>query len=176
MARNTTKTPSEIVAEMELKLAAAKAREARELASENPILALVYKDRDSYSKDIAALSRQMNGPQSFANRREGFQLRLAEIDAGERLAKAQDANYRLMRSNLDAIAEVLAVDIAKGKEITQDDYNAALAILPGITDTSELQNAYNIAHGLRKHFTEQRAKKDEAEISVEVGNENQASA
>jgi hypothetical protein len=167
MARNSKKSPTEIRLELEARLEAAKLREARVAAQDNPYMSQVQEVYDSYSKDIAALSRSMNGPQSFQNRRDGFRLRLAEIGAGERLALAQDENYRAIREHLKNELSTLAQSIADGGDVTQADIDSILSGIP-TEDFSDLQDAFTIAREARKAFTSSKGGEAKAELAEEA--------
>lgn len=151
MARNTTKTPAQIVQELQNRIAGVQAREAKALASQNPQVASLYATLDSYRKDIATISRQTTGPQSFANRRRGFELRLVEIAAGEALATAQDAHYRSVTEYLKAQIQNFSQRVANGDMPSNEDVQTVLSNLP-VADTVALQEAYNVAHAASKAF------------------------
>lgn len=156
MAR-TTKTPAQIREELEAKLARAQQNEAKALASDNPLMAKLNEAINSYSKDINILSRELNGPDSYSNRRKAFQLRLAAVDAGEALANALDADYRAAKAYLQGESAKVVELIANGGEFT----DAMLAdILDGVptSDRSALVEASNNADAAWRKFGEDRRK------------------
>jgi hypothetical protein len=165
MSRYTTKTPTQIVAERTKALEAAKAREAKALASQNPQVASLYSIMDNVRKDIATASRQLVGPQSFANRRQGFELRLAEIAAGEALVTAQDTYDRATLEYYKGAAQTFSNRVAAGEVLTQADVDSVIANQPNATvDLPALQEAFNVAHAASKAFI--AAKKAEPTVAT----------
>ena len=161
MSRRTKKTPAELRVDLEAKLEAVKTREARQLAKDDPQASRLQNVYDSLAKDIAALSRQLHGPQSFVNRRKAFELRMAEIDAGEALAVAQDALYREAREYLKTALDNVADDIVKCGAVSQATVDTILEDIPCGASILELEEAYFLAHTARKAFTENRSQKNE---------------
>ena len=167
MARRSNKTPTQIRVEIETKLNAAKAREARALAIDNPMIQKVQEVYDSYSADIAAISRQLKGPQSFENRRQGFVLRIREIEAGEALTLAQDGHYRNVRDYLKARLAELAEVVASGESVSQDAINSTMENVP-TADFPKLYDAFELAQSNRKAFTAARGGKTEDTKALEA--------
>ncbi len=170
MGRNTTKTPAQLVSELQNRIAGIQAREAKQLASDNPFVAQLVDTLDSYRKDIAAISRQTNGPQSFANRRQGFELRLVEINAGEELAKAQDADYRAASDYLKAQIQTFSDRVKNGETLTNEDVQTVLNGRPATNpDLPALQEAFNVAHAASKAFiASKKAETPATEVQAEA--------
>ena len=167
MAR-TTKTPAEMVLELETKLAAAKAKEAQQVAKGNPELDKLAQFRDSIKADLLIVGRELNGPQSYDNRRKGFELRLAEIDTGKAYATAQQATYIAQRNYLDTQIGILCEAIASGKEMdVAGEVRNALANLPeGPVNLDALRVAAETAYNARKAFTASRSAKGSTESEM----------
>ena len=167
MAR-TTKTPAEMVLELETKLAAARAKEAQQVAKGNPELDKLVQFRDSIKADLLIVGRELNGPQSYDNRRKGFELRLTEIDTGKAYATAQQATYIAQRNYLDTQIGILCEAIASGKEMdVASEVQNVLATLPeGPSNISELQTAAETAYNARKAFTASRSAKGSTESEM----------
>ncbi len=157
MAR-TTKTPAEMVAELENKLATAKAKEARETAENDPILSRLTSYRDSVQKNYTIAGCELTGPQSFDNRRKGFNLRLDEINAGQRLAEAKKAQFAAQRSYLDSRIAEFAAMIAAGKPVDAAMVQEVLDNLPADSSIPGMVDAFEVAHNARKAFTKARSK------------------
>lgn len=115
----TNKTPLEIVAEARIRLAAAEAKAARSAASENPVIVEMTDCLDMLNKQINVNSRQMNGPNSFANRRYAAEKRAEWIGAQENLIGAQDQLLRSQKSILQEAIARTSVDISSGLLPTQ---------------------------------------------------------
>jgi len=148
MSRKSNKSPSERRAELEAQLEAARIREARSLAKDNNAIQALQEVYDRVSKQIAAISRQMNGPESFENRRRKFELRLAEIDAGETLAINEDHNLRMQRDYLRKEIDRLADEIANGYDfpdtVVEDILNGVplgVNLNPYVADFQNAQDA-----------------------------------
>ena len=160
MARST-KTPAEMVLELETKLAAAKAKEAATVAAGNPELAGLVQFRDSIKADLLIVGRELNGPQSYDNRRKGFELRLTEIDTGKAYATAQQSVYIARRNYLDTQIGILCEAIASGKEMdVAGEVRNVLRTLPeGPVNFDALRIAAETAYNARKAFTSERSSK-----------------
>lgn len=167
MAR-TTKTPQEMVQTLEAKLAAAKAKEARTVAEGNPVIAKLLSYRESIQKDLTVNGRELNGPQSYKNRRKGFELRLAEINAGEAMAQAQNVEYMAQRAYLDNAIAGMSTTIANGGNVSPDEVQTVLDNLPSDSMLPSLIANFNHAHDARKSFTKERSNTSEPQNAIAI--------
>tara|TARA_R110000772_G_scaffold107412_3_gene209758 strand:+ start:3059 stop:3577 length:519 start_codon:yes stop_codon:yes gene_type:complete len=158
MTRSTNKSPTQIREEMEAKLEAAKIREAKSLAGTNEYVGQLQGLYDAVMNEKAAISRQQNGPQSFHNRRQGFALRLLEIEAGETLAGVQASNCETLQEFYQEGINSLAKTIADGGTLQQSDVDYILGDMPPVAHCEAYQKDFDDAVQARKDFTEERAK------------------
>jgi hypothetical protein len=158
MARPTNKTPIEIAMELQAKADRAKARAAKEMASDNPQMEKLATVLASYNKEIAANSRKLEGPQSFDNRRKGIALRAAWIEAENAMVVAEDLLARERKQYLNDEMNLLAVRIAAGETVTDSEVDAILNDVPH-RDISELILACSNAEAAwRDHTAAVKAK------------------
>lgn len=126
MARPTTKTPAELLAELDKRRDAILAQAAKAKVAENPLLARLQNTRDTVAKDINALSRKMTGPNSFANRKLSIALRSAWIEAEEKQVAAQDKMLRNQKDFLDAEM----IRLGKLETVTEEDIENVARNMP----------------------------------------------
>lgn len=177
MARPTTKTPAQILAELEAKTQAARIRLAQEGAKANPIMAKMVATRDAIAKDINALSRKLKGPQSFNMRKLGIALRSAWIEAEEAQTIAQDTLLRQRKDFVDASMAVLADRIAKGETVTDSDVTNILASMPNNPEIVGLILATETASQAFREFTAEKNanQKDSDTVAEPVQNASEGS-
>lgn len=130
MARPTTKTPQEIAANAMAAAERARLRAVKAETSDNPLVASLQKELDTYNKDIAALSRKLTGKNSFANRIANAEARMRWILAEEAETKAKDSLYRATKDYLQHSMADLAIRVSEGKAVTNDDVATILANVP----------------------------------------------
>jgi len=155
----------EVLAALENRKNAVLAQAALETAKGNPIVTKLSEFRAEVSKDINSLSRELKGPNSYANRRIAFQARLEAIDKGEALATARDNGLRAAREYLDTTIAALAARIVNGETLTDADLSTAMDGLPQI-EFPELQEAFDNANTAWKALA---AKEPKNENTASVG-------
>ena len=85
MEKRTQRTPQEIIAETEAKLARLQLKAAKAEAKSNPAVADLYEQLDTVNKDIREAQKGLgSGPQSFDARIEKHQVWIDKIE-GQRL-------------------------------------------------------------------------------------------
>ena len=82
MEKRTQRSPQELIAETEAKLARLQLRQAKQQAKSNPAVAELYKQLDDVNKDIREAKKGLgSGPQSFDARIEKHQVWIDRIEA-----------------------------------------------------------------------------------------------
>ena len=109
MSERKQRTPAEIIAETEAKLARLKVKEAKQKAKSNPAVAPLMEELDALRKDIREARKGLgDGPQSFNARVAKHEAWINKIEV-ERMA-AQDtlASAETRKSEIEAqIAETI---------------------------------------------------------------------
>ena len=141
MARKSTKTPAEITAELEKKLAAAKLREAMASTQDNPHVARLSSVIDDYSKEINVLSRKLKGPNSFENRLKSADLRTAWIRAEQAMTVAEDAYLRKAKQYVQTSLASIGERIGKGEKVSDADISDILNRIPEPDGLADLRVA-----------------------------------
>lgn len=170
MARPSSKTPQQRLAELDKARETQLRRLAADAASDNPQIAQVREVRESYSKEINGYSRQLVGPQSFENRLEGFRLRLDSIEAEQALVTYQEAQAKNARTYLDEQIAKLGNLLMEGQEVTEDMVNDILDNIPMIEGDIETltDNFYTAKHRLQEHTNAKKVPAKQAEITAEA--------
>lgn len=154
MARPSKKTPEQLVAELETRLANARLRTAKAVAVGNPQVAKVQSVLDSVNKEIADYSRKLVGPNSFENRIKGIALRSAWIEAERNEIVASDALSRSVKDYLQHSMAGLAIRVSNGEAIADTDITEILNNVPTDPNLPALMQATSDAHTAWKGFTE----------------------
>jgi hypothetical protein len=127
MSRKTSKTPTEVAAELRARADRAEARAAQQEHGQNPILAPLFGAQAKLAKDITVESRKFNGPQSFSNRLTALRLRLAWIEAEQRYHASLNDSMRDAKKQLADAIEAYTKALANGETVTADDVAHAVA-------------------------------------------------
>lgn len=159
MARPTTKTPAELLAELDKRRDAILAQAAKAKVSQNPLLARLQNTRDTVAKDINALSRKMTGPNSFANRKLSIALRSAWIEAEEKQTIAQDALFRLQKDYLDSEM----VRLGKLETVSEEDIENVARNMPTDDNLPALIAECELARIAFRDFTGSKNANDKAD-------------
>ena len=149
MARPTTKTPAELLAELDKRRDAILAQAAKAKVSQNPLLARLQNTRDTVAKDINALSRKQTGPNSFENRKLSILLRTAWIEAEEKQVSAQNSMLRAQKDYLDAEM----VRLGKLDTISEEDIENVARNMPSDDNLPALILATEEASAAFRAFT-----------------------
>jgi len=82
MEKRKQRTPQEIIAETEAKLARLQLRQAKQQAKTNPAVAELYEQLDTVNKDIREAQKGLgDGPQSFDARIEKHEAWIVKIES-----------------------------------------------------------------------------------------------
>ena len=88
MEKRTQRSPQELIAETEAKLARLQLRQAKQQAKTNPAVAELYEQLDTVNKDIREAKKGLgSGPQSFDARIEKHQVWIDKIEAQREAAE-----------------------------------------------------------------------------------------
>ena len=120
MEKRTQRTPQEIIAETEAKLARLQMKAAKAEAKTNPAVAALYEQLDTVNKDIREAKKGLgSGPQSFDARIEKHQVWIdrieAQREAAEELLGLAEAKKTALQTE---IASVISSLVAP-KEISE---------------------------------------------------------
>lgn len=168
MARKSSKSVQEQLQEIENKRLRLVTQSA--LDSDNPALKDVSSRLERVSKDIASHSRFFNGPNSFENRRSGFVLRLALIDAEEKAIRAKDEALRATRGFLKAERDRMAELLANGEKAENVVCNPLPEEIRSLYDMAKAaENERSAAENILAGFQAARKAKESAnEIEAEA--------
>ena len=121
------KTPDQLIAETEARLAKLQAKQAETEAKTNPLLApLLQEIKDVEKAELLARKGFSKGPQNFDTRIAKAEARIASIEAAKANAEKVIAVSKARKATLRAALSTLTSDIASGKEIGEDDVFLAL--------------------------------------------------
>ena len=122
MEKRTQRTPQEIIAETEAKLARLQLKAAKAEAKSNPAVADLYEQLDTINKDIREAQKGLgSGPQSFDARIEKHQvwidkIELQRLEAQELLETSEAAKASVM----EEIQTVISSLVQDSKEISAE--------------------------------------------------------
>ncbi len=121
------KTPDQLIAETEARLAKLQAKQAETEAKTNPLLApLLQEIKDVEKVELLARKGFSKGPQNFDTRIAKAEARIASIENAKANAEKVIAVSKARKATLRAALSTLTSDIASGKEIGEDDVFLAL--------------------------------------------------
>ena len=121
------KTPDQLIAETEARLAKLQAKQAETEAKTNPLLApLLQEIKDVEKAELLARKGFSKGPQNFDTRIAKAEARIASIEDAKANAEKVIAVSKARKATLRAALSTLTSDIASGKEIGEDDVFLAL--------------------------------------------------
>jgi uncharacterized protein (DUF1501 family) len=121
------KTPDQLIAETEARLAKLQAKQAETEAKTNPLLApLLQEIKDVEKVELLARKGFSKGPQNFDTRIAKAEARIASIENAKANAEKVIAVSKARKATLRAALSTLTSDIAGGKEISEDDVFLAL--------------------------------------------------
>jgi len=121
------KTPDQLIAETEARLAKLQAKQAETEAKTNPLLApLLQEIKDVEKVELLARKGFSKGPQNFDTRIAKAEARIASIENAKANAEKVIAVSKARKATLRAALSTLTSDIASGKEISEDDVFLAL--------------------------------------------------
>ena len=121
------KTPDQLIAETEARLAKLQAKQAETEAKTNPLLAPLLQEIKEVEKvELMARKGFSKGPQNFDTRIAKAEARIASIETAKANAEKVIAVSKARKATLRAALSTLTSDIAGGKEISEDDVFLAL--------------------------------------------------
>ena len=115
MEKRTQRTPQEIIAETEAKLARLQLKAAKAEAKSNPAVADLYEQLDTINKDIREAQKGLgSGPQSFDARIEKHQVWIDKIEAqrsdAEELLGLAEAQKQAVMNEIQSVISSLVQD------------------------------------------------------------------
>ena len=125
--KRTRRTPDQLIAETEARLAKLQAKQAESEAKSNPLLApLLAEIKEVEKAELMARKGFSKGPQNFEARIDKAEARIVSIteqaqDAEQVIATAKDRKAEL-RATLASLTQA----IAKGEEVTEETVSSAL--------------------------------------------------
>lgn len=151
MARPTSKTPIQLAEEAELRAQRARDRAIKAETASNPLLKPLDDALAQASKDIAACSRKMTGPNSFENRLESIVRHHQFIEAEKDYTIEYDRNLRERKAYYNAELANVTRRIAKGENVTADEISDIVSNVP-TADLDRLERALNEASNRWRSF------------------------
>ena len=117
MSDRKQRTPAEIIAETEAKLARLKVKQAKQDAKSNPAVAPLMEELDGLRKDIREARKGLgDGPQSFNARVAKHEAWIDKIEAEREAAQDTLASAETRKSEIEAlIAETINGLVASDK-------------------------------------------------------------
>ena len=115
MEKRTQRTPQEIIAETEAKLARLQVKAAKQEAKTNPAVADLQEQLDTINKDIREAQKGLGtGPQSFDARVEKHQVWIEKIEAqraeAEMLLESAEAEKASVMEEIQTVISTLVQD------------------------------------------------------------------
>jgi len=125
--KRTRRTPDQLIAETEARLAKLQARQASQEAKSNPLLAPVLDAiKDQEKVEMAARKGFSKGPANFDERIAKAQARIIKIESQMANAEAEIEEAKAFKTHLRSVLATLTQRIAQGEEVSEDDVNSAL--------------------------------------------------
>lgn len=175
MTSRTRRSPEQIIADLNAKLAKAQAKAAISQSKSDPRLASIVEQIEKLDKAEANVRKGLTtGPQSFESRRRSHELWLLEINAAENLAKVQLDAIQAQKAHFKAAMALVGQAIAdnQGADTIADLVSDAMTSYPKDSDLGTYQVAFFNAQNARKAFTQSKAA-GSSEPTVEVAAEAQ---
>ena len=125
--KRTRRTPDQLIAETEARLAKLQARQASQEAKSNPLLAPVLdRIKDQEKVEMAARKGFSKGPANFDERIAKAQARIVKIESQMANAEDEIEEAKAFKTHLRSVLSTLTQRIAQGEEVSEDDVNSAL--------------------------------------------------
>ena len=120
MEKRTQRTPQEIIAETEAKLARLQMKAAKAEAKSNPAVADLYTQLDTVNKDIREAKKGLgSGPQSFDARIEKHQVWIEKIESAREDAQELLGLAEAQKAALTSEIQTVISSIVTPKEISE---------------------------------------------------------
>jgi len=125
--KRTRRTPDQLIAETEARLAKLQARQATQEAKSNPLLAPVLDAiKDQEKVEMAARKGFSKGPANFDERIAKAQARILTVQGQMANAEGEIEDAKASKAHLRSILADLTKRIALGEEVTEDEVFLAL--------------------------------------------------
>lgn len=160
MTSRTRRSPEQIIADLNAKLAKAQAKAAISQSKADSRLAPIVEQIEALDKAEANVRKGLTtGPQSFESRRKSHELWLLEITAAENLAKVQLEAIQAQKAHFKKELAVISQEIAANTDadIVADLVSNAMVSYPKDSDLGTYQVAFFNAQNARKAFTQAKA-------------------
>jgi phage shock protein A len=120
--KRTRRTPDQLIAETEARLAKLQARQAQQEAKSNPLLAPVLDlIKDQEKVEMAARKGFSKGPANFDERIAKAQARIVKIESQMANAETEIEEAKAAKASLRSILSTITQRIAQGEELNDDD-------------------------------------------------------
>jgi len=120
MEKRTQRTPQEIIAETEAKLARLQMKAAKAEAKSNPAVADLYEQLDTVNKDIREAKKGLgSGPQSFDARIEKHEAWIEKIESAREDAQELLGLAEAQKAALTSEIQTVISSIVTPKEISE---------------------------------------------------------
>jgi len=125
--KRTRRTPDQLIAETEARLAKLQAKAAQQEAKSNPLLAPVLDlIKDQEKVEMAARKGFSKGPANFDERIAKAQARILTVQGQMANAEGEIEDAKASKAHLRSILANLTKRIALGEEVTEEDVFSAL--------------------------------------------------
>ena len=159
MTSRTRRSPEQIIADLNAKLAKAQAKVAISQSKADSRLTPIVEQIEALDKAEANVRKGLTtGPQSFESRRRSHELWLLEINAAENLAKVQLDAIQSQKAHFKAAMALVGQAIAdnQGADTIADLVSDAMNSVPSDSDLDTYQEAFSNAQNARKAFTQEK--------------------
>ena len=120
--KRTRRTPDQLIAETEARLAKLQARQASQEAKSNPLLAPVLDAiKDQEKVEMAARKGFSKGPANFDERIAKAQARIVKIESQMANAETEIEEAKAVKASLRTVLSTITQRIAQGEELNADD-------------------------------------------------------
>jgi len=120
--KRTRRTPDQLIAETEARLAKLQARQAQQEAKSNPLLAPVLDlIKDQEKVEMAARKGFSKGPANFDERIAKAQARIVKIESQMANAETEIEEAKAVKASLRTVLSTITQRIAQGEELNADD-------------------------------------------------------
>ena len=120
--KRTRRTPDQLIAETEARLAKLQARQASQEAKSNPLLAPVLdRIKDQEKVEMAARKGFSKGPANFDERIAKAQARIVKIESQMANAETEIEEAKAVKASLRSVLSTITQRIAQGEELNADD-------------------------------------------------------
>lgn len=160
MTSRTRRSPEQIIADLNAKLAKAQAKAAISQSKADSRLVPIVEQIEALDKAEANVRKGLTtGPQSFESRRKSHELWLLEITAAENLAKVQLGAIQEQKAHFKAALSLLGQAIADQQDAATiaDLVSTSMNSIPKCANLGTYQEAFSNAQNARKAFTQAKA-------------------